>query len=274
MPDIEERAREMGWRPQEEFRGDPGKWVDAETYVERGETLAPLLKVKNEKLERDVERLSRELREAREAITGSQEAIKALEEFYSEETKRQVDKARKDLREQIKSARDSGDVDGELEAQEELTRLNAAERAAQETKPAEKKPADAPPPATPEYLAWQAENPWFLSDQKKARRSFLVATELKEEKPHLVGKAFYDELDRLLVQEGIKEGRASGPSKVEGGGDLGGERGVKVMGYEDLPADVKATCDRQGKALIGKDPRFKTAADWRKYYVSVYSKEY
>jgi hypothetical protein len=247
--------------------------VDAEAYVERGETVLPIVKAQKAKLEQDVSRLSAELREAREAIAGSQEAIKALEEFYTEETKRQVTKARTELRAQIKDARDAGDVDAELEAQEELTRLNAAERTAKETPSAEKK-ADGPPPPTAEYLAWQAENDWFLKDQKKARRAFLIGTELKEENPSLVGTAFYAELDKRLVAEGVKEGRRAVASKVEGGGDLGGERGAKVAGYDDLPADAKAACDRQGKALIGKDSRFKTAADWRKYYVSIYSQEY
>lgn len=272
MADVETRAREMGWKPLEDFRGDPEKWVPADAYVERGETVLPIVKAQKEKLERDVARLSDELREAREAIAGSQEAIKGLEEFYTEETKRQVAKAREDLRASIKTAREDGDVEAELTAQEELTRLNAAERAAKETKPAEKK-AEAPAP-TAEYLAWQAENPWFLEDGKKARRGFLVATELKEEKPTLVGKAFYDELDKRLVEEGIKEGRRAVTSKVEGGGALTGERGARNASYDDLPADAKAVCDRQGKALIGKDARFKTAADWRKYYVSIYSKEY
>ena len=34
MADVEARAREMGWKPQEEFHGDPSRWVDAEAYVE------------------------------------------------------------------------------------------------------------------------------------------------------------------------------------------------------------------------------------------------
>lgn len=273
MSDIEARAREMGWKPQEEFHGDPERWVSAEAYVERGETVLPIVKAQKVKLEQDVARLSTELREAREAIEGSREAIKALEEFYTEETKRQVAKARAELRAQIKEARDAGDVDAELEAQEELTRLNAAEGKAKEG-PADAKKSDGPPPPTAEYLTWQAENDWFLKDQKKARRAFLIGTELKEENPSLVGTAFYTELDKRLVAEGIKEGRRAVTSKVEGGGDLGGDRGTKVAGYDDLPADAKAACDKQGKSLVGKDPRFKTVADWRKYYVSIYSKEY
>ena len=41
MADAETAAREMGWRPKEEFRGEAEKWVDAETFVSRGEHFLP-----------------------------------------------------------------------------------------------------------------------------------------------------------------------------------------------------------------------------------------
>jgi hypothetical protein len=274
--DIEARAREMGWRPLDEFRGKPDNWVDAETYVERGESFLPIVKAQKAELEKEVAKLRGQVGELTESFRGSQEAIKALEEFYSEETKRQVEKARRDLRAQIKRARDEGDVDAELDAQDELTKLDAAERKAagnaEPNDPRANKRAD-PPPLDPAYLAWQAENDWFLKDVKKNRRANIIAIEVKEDNPTLTGKAFFDAVDKRLVEEGIKEGRAA-TSKVEGGSESRGGGSVKVAGYADLPAEARAACDRQGKALIGKDPRFKTEADWRKYYVELYSKEY
>lgn len=35
-PDAEKIARSQGWRPKEEFKGNPDDWVDAETFAERG----------------------------------------------------------------------------------------------------------------------------------------------------------------------------------------------------------------------------------------------
>lgn len=37
-----ERASKEGWVPKEQFKGDPSRWVDAKTYVERGEVMRPL----------------------------------------------------------------------------------------------------------------------------------------------------------------------------------------------------------------------------------------
>ena len=44
MSDIEQTARDMGWRPQEEFRGEASKWVDAQTFVSSGENFLPILR--------------------------------------------------------------------------------------------------------------------------------------------------------------------------------------------------------------------------------------
>src|ERR1700679_3767740 len=32
--DVEEQARALGWKPEEEFDGNPGKWTDAEAFLE------------------------------------------------------------------------------------------------------------------------------------------------------------------------------------------------------------------------------------------------
>ena len=32
---VEDEAKDMGWRPQEEFSGDESKWIEAREFVER-----------------------------------------------------------------------------------------------------------------------------------------------------------------------------------------------------------------------------------------------
>ena len=43
---IEAEARKMGWLPESEWMGAPPKYgfVDAQTFLERGETILPILK--------------------------------------------------------------------------------------------------------------------------------------------------------------------------------------------------------------------------------------
>ena len=49
--DYEHDAQQEGWRPKEEWQGNPEQWVDAKTFVERGEKIAGILKKKVDSLE-------------------------------------------------------------------------------------------------------------------------------------------------------------------------------------------------------------------------------
>lgn len=64
--DYEAEARQLGWTPKDEFRGDESRWIDAEAFIKRGEEQMPLLKkqVQDQKgkiefLERQVKRLTK-----------------------------------------------------------------------------------------------------------------------------------------------------------------------------------------------------------------------
>src|SRR5687768_16654653 len=48
---VEDKARRMGWRPRAEYGGDPTRWVDAETFVRRGDEILPFVQANNRKLE-------------------------------------------------------------------------------------------------------------------------------------------------------------------------------------------------------------------------------
>ena len=51
---YEEKALEMGWVPQDKWTGDPDKWTDARSYVERGEQILPILRANNRRLQDDL----------------------------------------------------------------------------------------------------------------------------------------------------------------------------------------------------------------------------
>lgn len=67
---IESEATRKGWVPKDQYNGDPSKWVDAETFVERGKKF-------NVNLQREVERLKKQL----ESFEGTKAAfVKFTEE--------------------------------------------------------------------------------------------------------------------------------------------------------------------------------------------------
>lgn len=279
MADFEAQAKALGWVPKDQFRGDAERWVDAETFVRRGEEIMPILKQNNARLQAEVEGLRGQLTEAQETIKAAQESIEALKEYQTEATQEAVKKAKKDLMDQIAAAREAGDVKGELELTEQLDDVRQAERDVRNaTKPTPTpKPTAAPagtpgqPTASPEWTAWQKDNPWFGTDRRRTALMIAEAEELRADPANkgLVGKAFFDKAAENA--EAILNPVAR-HSKVESGAGSAtapaGRPGKK--GYNDLPQEAKDMCEHQAAKLVGKGRAFKDKAEWQAHYAKEY----
>lgn len=269
---VEKTAREMGWRPLEEFRGDSSKWVDAETFVSRGEHFLPIIKADRDRLREQNAQIVASLAETKQLLAASQEAIAELRKYHDEDTKRAVDKARKDLVAQLKQARDDGDVDLEVTLQSQINKIDVAKSAA----PPPPAPAPTPSAATidPEFAAWEADNPWFKTDRKKHALAMAIAQELRDDPANagLVGRKFYDK-----VTEGVEAylGPAGSPpaSKVAGGrptGSAGSGASVRARSFADLPEDAKLACASFAKKLVGPGRAYKDLDAWQSEYTKRY----
>jgi len=160
--EVETAAREMGWRPKEEFRGDVEKWVDAETFVSRGENFIPILRKDREQLRAKTATLEAQVAETNRLLAASQEAIADLKKFHDESTAKQVEKAKKDLIKQLKEARDAGNVEMEVEIQDEIDELRQAQKVAPPSTPAAPAaPTRTAAPPDEAFKAWEANNSWF-----------------------------------------------------------------------------------------------------------------
>src|SRR3990167_8194923 len=63
--EVETKARDMGWVPKEQYRGDPERWKPADEFVRRGEEVLPIVNAENRRLK---ERLNRVETESAEKI--------------------------------------------------------------------------------------------------------------------------------------------------------------------------------------------------------------
>lgn len=77
--DYESEARELGWVPKDEFRGDESRWTDAESFVKRGETQMPLLKKQVETQKGEIDFLKRQVKKLAKAEQNAYNA--ALEDL-------------------------------------------------------------------------------------------------------------------------------------------------------------------------------------------------
>lgn len=269
--EVEARAKEMGWAPKEEFRGDPEKWIDAETYVRRGEELMPILKANNKRQSEELRAIQTELKQTKELLAASAESIEALKEFNSKVVRKEATEKLGELKEALVEAKREGDVEKEVELTEQIQEHKTALKEAE--KKAEEKPSGKTPPAddytqNPDWKAWVAENTWFGKDRRRTALALGIADELKNnpETSNLTGR---DLLDRVSEEvENVFGGTRRTVDKVEGGGGSGGGKGGK--GYGDLPAEAKAACERQAERLVGAGRAFKSQQEWRNHYAKAY----
>lgn len=277
-PKVEVKATSLGWVPQEKFRGDTSKWVDAQTFVERGEQFMPLLKANNRRLEEQHHATLQEVQRLNGLLEASQTAIAELKEFHDADTRRAVEATKRRLLSELTAAKKDGDVEAEVQLTDELSQVNAAlkEEPKKKEEPVVKRNE---PTIDPAFTAWQSreENAWFGKDRRKTTLAIAIAQELRQAGDRSVGEAFYErvseELDATLG--GKKEEDAERPaSKVgssRGGSGPGGSSGGRA--YKDLPADAKVACQQQGSKLVGEGKAFKTLAEWQTYYAGLYFKE-
>lgn len=275
-PQIEQQARDMGWRPQEEWKGNPDKWVDAQEFVERGEQILPILRANNRRLNDDLltmrqnnDRLSQELEATRSIVQN-------LEKHFTESTERQLAEQRKALKAELRDAVEDRDVDRELEVREQLDQLTEAEREAKKKQQENKEKLSKTPPKggktdpdiDPDFETWKKENPWFGEDRKRTKAVIRAAEDLREDGDTSTGIEFYNKA--LEMAEGAKKSDERTPVDKVGTGSHrgGGDAGPK--GWASLPAEAKAACMEDAENFVGEGKLCKNLDEWKKYYVNSY----
>lgn len=273
---YEDEASEMGWRPQDQFKGDPDKWVDAKEFVERGEHILPILKANTNKLRAELLTRDQELAKLRASVEASDKAIKVMRKHYQETQAREAAQVRSDLLQQLKDAKLLGDVDSEVDLLEKLQTLPKQEASSTEddTKETGGKNNEQEPQFSPEFIEWKSENPWFENasspeDMKRTRKIVRIAYDLRDDGDTTQGKAFFEKCVAMLD---AREGKGNRVSKVEGaGGPSGVTRGGRA--FDRLPKEAKDICHDDNNMFVGPGKMFKTVKEWEDHYASIYSAE-
>ena len=265
-PEVQERAEKLGWIPPERFKGDPTRFIDAEDYLERGETVLPIVKEHNRRVQVELDNLRQESSATAAALRSAQLAIEQIEERHTVATQKAVANARLQVKAQLAAASEAGDHDGVAELTDQLTQLKTAEEVARKAEPIVAPPVPFTP--APEMVEWNAENPWFGRDKRKTALALGIAQELRENGESSTGRRFFDlvaaEMEQTLAPA------TSAASKVEGarGGVGASKSGTK--GYDALPADAKAACESDMRNFVGPNKRYKSAVEWRNRYAELY----
>lgn len=150
---IEERASAQGWRPKDEWDGDPDEWVSAREFVRAGE------------LFKKIDDQNRTLKEFRKTID-------ELAKHNSKIAKVEYDRALNDLRAKKKEALELGDADAVIEVDDKI----AAVREAQREAPAVATPQV--PGVNPIFESWVSRNGWYNNQPAMKAYADRIGTEL------------------------------------------------------------------------------------------------
>lgn len=193
---IEERAAEQGWRPQDEWDGDPADWRTAREFLDRGEFF--------KKIE-DQTRTIKELRKTQADLTRHLDVVRKTE----------FKRALEVLKAQKRVALESGDVEKVIELDDEIaqTREEQAKAVVQPT-------VEVDPQLNPIFVSWKERNSWY--DTNKAMRAYAdrlgneltgSATEILAEVERQVKKEFAHKFENPRRKDAAPvEGGATKPS--------------------------------------------------------------
>lgn len=274
--DIEQQARQLGWVPKEEFKGPEERWVDADEFVRKGEEILPIVRQNNRELSRKLAENAKVISELQKQVQENSAAMADFRAYHEESLTQALEQQRRELTVQLKEARNEGDVDAELKISDQLDDVRQQQKdmkqkkAEEANKPSTKPAIEENPDLHPDFPAWQEDNEWFGKDKMRTRYAMAAAQDITKDPAtaHLKGRAFFDEVTKQVFEAFPEDGAARQPSsKVEGGGSTP-SRGGSRKGYNDMPADAKAACDRFARTLVGEGKAYKTVDEWRSKYAS------
>jgi hypothetical protein len=244
--EVVDRARGMGHRSKEEWRGDPEKWVPADKYVERGETLIPIMKSQMGKYENKITNLEAQ-------VESQKKTTEKLLKMGETVQKRAYEQAKRDLTQQQVQAVSDGNVEEWQKLEDKKDSLPQPEVIEAE-KPVE----------SPVFDQWHTGNEWYLKDEDMTDFANLHGQKLQNQNPNMP----YDQVLQT-VEAKIKETFPAKfqnpnreiPSTVDGSVNRQVAEKTNGQSYNDLDANAKAMCNQNVEQGL-----YKSKEDWTKAY--------
>lgn len=241
---FEEEARQHGWVPKEEFKGDATRWTDAETFVKRADEVMPLLKKQNKALKAEIEAARRDMRKAAD--------------HFSKSEQRAYERALEEIKKEQEAAVEAGDLTAHRAASKKLDKLIE-----------EKGPDDAPVASEEEVkealFDFRASNRWYDTDAVARDYADELAQRHKAKTVDMSPSDFFTFIAgkvRERFPELVKGKEQPRPrSPVEGGSTGRPSRGGKS--FNDLPVEAQRACDKWVKQGLIKDrDAYVKSYDW------------
>lgn len=229
---VEDRARQLGWHPKEEFKGDPERWVDADTFMKKGEEELPVLRS-------NLKKIQAELAKEREEFQKTAKEFREWHETTVQKAEREAyEKARAEIEQKKLDAVELGDKEAYLKAQE-------AEKAL-ETKKAPQ-PQQQQASVDPVFEDWRTKNAWYEEYPELAVEADNVGFALWNSGKFKNTGQVYEEVAKSIRRKYphyFQNPNRDVPPPVNEGGEPASGRRSKARSFENLPASAKEACDK------------------------------
>lgn len=253
---IEAKAREYGWKPLDEFDGDPDSWHDADEYIRRSDPR--YLRQELARTERRLKGLEKQQSTERLDFDRRLQRMEKLNLAQRQKLYRDIEAARR-------VAVEVGDT-------AEYDRLNAAEEQLYTLEQQADVPAKKASPAAeephPDVERWVQANPWFLKDRVLRGTATGIHEALLEDEPELtvaqnLAKVKKELLRRFPEKFAKPASENGGRTAVESSGQRQGSPSRSGgKGWTDIPNEERAILDRHIGEGLYKDKADAAAAYW------------
>lgn len=220
---LETTAQKIGWAGKDEWKGDPGDWVDAPDFILKaaGEVLPSMRK---------------SLEEAKEEIKGLKSAVKTSIKHISKARQDGYEQRSRELQAELAQYAQAGDVDNVKAVTKDIVALEKEVRAEPED--------DAAPEGNPEFAAWKADNDWYGTDKALSAAFDALCAEVIEEGYTKPKAGLKEAMTRLKDQFPAKFAKPENPNRkipatVEA--PSGARRSVGKS-FSDMPREHQEMC--------------------------------
>ena len=214
---MEEKALARGWKPEEDWSGDPEAWTDARNYVQHGELMDKISKqsVENKKLSK------------------SMETFKKMQAGIE---KRAIESAKEELLAAKVDAYNLGDGQAVVDIEEQIKANEIAQAAVVEDDEDTLDPqADAA--AFSEYFAeeWQPANKWYATNAVMRAFSDSIGVAFYNENPGLDPSEIFEHVDKQMKENfpeefgNQKRRKPAAVGSSQSGGQGGGRSTVNKL---------------------------------------------
>jgi len=175
--EVERVARVNGWKPKDEFKGDPEKWAPAPVFVARGLENPAILADRNKVLASKLDRLELQHRTAtaqlETKLNDAVSTVATMTTMMRSAEQRAFERARRELKAERDKAVESGDTQTYQRVDREIEELDKAKPPPEPvvTSPPPPPANTRPPPSQdPAIQRFYAENQWYDPTNSRSDR--------------------------------------------------------------------------------------------------------